>query len=157
MEETNQIKEFGEIKDVLNYLEEVKDDLHDKSLSEQIEFRYEIKKRHDKEQIRMFIGRLEDQFELNKAKSYLITALFAIASLFIGSMMKFYVSILSKSQTAQFLAPIIILLFFLTLLGLWGKLSIDESGRLRKIIRYKRLLQECLDEMPEKRHFRRRV
>ncbi|QAW48441.1 hypothetical protein ETK69_01135 [Bacillus velezensis] len=158
MNETNELIEFGEIKDVLNYLEEVKEDLHDKSLSEQIAFKKEIEERHDRNQIQMLLGRLEDQFEFNKAKSYFITSLFAIASLFIGSMIRFYMSILPpQSQWSQILAPIIILLFFLALLFLWGKVSIDESGRLRKIIRYKRLLQECLEEIPEKRHFRRRV
>ncbi|MGG1362670.1 hypothetical protein ABE287_13640 [Bacillus velezensis] len=157
MNETNGIKEFGEINSVLGYLGKVKQDLHNKSFSEQIEFKEEIKKRHDKSQIQMFLGRLEDLFEVKKAKSYLITPAFAIISLFIG----FFINLFIKESQESDFSPIIIILFisllYIMVVVFWGSLLRRETNNLRKIKRYKRLLQECLDEMPEKRQFRRRV
>lgn len=157
MSKSREINEFGEIKSVLAYLEQVKKGIHNKSLSEQIEFKKEIKKRHDKKQIQLFIGRLEDQFEIRKTIGYLITALFAISSLVIGSTINFALNNLEKLGWSFDMAPLAILLLFLTALLGWCLLSNEEFGRLRKISSYKRLLQECLDEMPEKRYFRRRV
>ncbi|MCY8486018.1 hypothetical protein MOC97_11090 [Bacillus atrophaeus] len=51
MNKTNEIIEFGEIKDTEIYLEQVKKNIHKKSFSDQIAFKKEIKKRHDKKQI----------------------------------------------------------------------------------------------------------
>ncbi|MCY8001072.1 hypothetical protein [Bacillus haynesii] len=157
MNETNEINEFGEIKAVLDYLEQIKSDLHNKTLSEQIKFKEELKNRLDKRQIQMLLGRLEDQYEIRKALSYLVTALFAIVSFAIGSFTKFYVSNLAETELNSYLAPIIIFLFYILALATWIVLSYAESSRLRKISCYKRLLQECLDEIPEKRYFRRKV
>lgn len=157
MNETNEINEFGEIKADLDYLEQIKSDLHNKTLSEQIKFKEELKNRLDKRQIQMLLGRLEDQYEIRKALSYLVTALFAIVSFAIGSFTKFYVSNLAETELNSYLAPIIIFLFYILALATWIVLSYAESSRLRKISCYKRLLQECLDEIPEKRYFRRKV
>ncbi|MEC1261436.1 hypothetical protein P9D34_13440 [Bacillus swezeyi] len=155
MNDSNEKIEFGEIKSVLGYLEQVKEDVHKKSLSEQIAFKEEIKKHHDKKQIQMFLGRLEDQFEIKKAISYLTAAFFAIISLAIGSTMDHSLSIIKEYRLNLALASDVIIFLFLVSIGAWAVLSKMEAGRLGKISGYKRLLQECLDELPEKRHFRR--
>ncbi|MEC1270530.1 hypothetical protein P9C27_18880 [Bacillus vallismortis] len=157
MSETNEIIKFGDIKSVLDYLEQIKDDLHNKTLSEQIEFKAEVKNRHDKRQVHMLLGRLEDQFKIRKALSYLVTALFAIVSFAIGSLTNFFVNNLPDTELKSYTAPVIIFLFYILALAGWIYLAYDETSRLRKISRYKRLIQECFDEMPEKKHFRRRV
>lgn len=157
MNEANEIIKFGEIKSVLDYLEQIKSDLHNKTLSEQSKFKEELKNKLDKRQIQMLLGRLEDQFEIRKALSYLVTALFAIVSFAIGSLTKFFVSNLAETGLKSYTAPVIIFLFYILALVAWIVLSYAESNRLRKISRYKRLLQECLDEMPDKKYFRRRV
>ncbi|MGY4715355.1 hypothetical protein ACXDMD_12350 [Bacillus amyloliquefaciens] len=152
MNEANEIIEFGgEIKSVLDYLEQIKSDLHNKKLSEKSEFKEELKNKHDKRQIQMLLGRLEDQFEIRKALNYLVTALFAIVSFAIGSLTKFFVSNLAETVLKSY-KP----LYILALVA-WIVLSYAESNRLRKISRYKRLLQECSGEMPDKKYFRRRV
>ncbi|MCY7895117.1 hypothetical protein MOB09_19385 [Bacillus vallismortis] len=148
---------FGEIKSVLVYLEQIKKDIHTKSLSEQIEFKKEIKERHDKKQIQMLHGRLEDQFELKKAISYLVTAFFALVSLVISSTMSFSLGIIKENGLNLATAAVVIIYLFFIAVGAWVVISKFEGGRLGKLNCYKRLLQECLDEMPDKRHFRRRV
>ncbi|MFE4585323.1 hypothetical protein ACFRA1_08690, partial [Bacillus subtilis] len=107
MNETNEIKKFGDIKSVLDYLEQIKDGLHNKTLSEQIEFKEEVKNRHDKRQVQMLLGRLEDQLKIRKALSYLVTALFAIVSFAIGSLTNFFVSNLPDTELKSYTAPVI--------------------------------------------------
>ncbi|MEC3796982.1 hypothetical protein ABEY46_19480 [Bacillus velezensis] len=157
MSESKEINEFGEIRSVLVYLEQVKKGVQNKSFFEQIEFKEEIKKRHDKKQIKMLHGRIEDQFEIKKAISYLVTAFFAIISLVIGSTLSFSLSIIRDNGLDLELGVTVINSLFFIAVGAWLILSNFESGKLSKISSYKRLLQECLDEMPEKSHFRRRV
>lgn len=157
MNETSEIKEFGDIKNVLEYLEQVNKDLHKKSFSEQIEFKQEIKKRHNKSQIQMFLGRLEDQFEFRKTISYLLTALFAILSLIIGTLANFTVNNIGELGLNMNSAIVLLFIIFMIALTLIGWVIIPEARDLKKLNRYKRLIKECLDEMPEKKYFRRRV
>ncbi|WP_282627653.1 hypothetical protein [Bacillus subtilis] len=157
MNETSEIKEFGDIKSVLEYLEQVNKDLHKKSFSEQIEFKQEIKKRHNKSQIQMFLGRLEDQFEFRKTISYLLTALFAILSLIIGTLANFTVNNIGELGLNMNSAIVLLFIIFMIALILIGWVIIPEARDLKKLNRYKRLIKECLDEMPEKKYFRRRV
>ncbi|MED1174362.1 hypothetical protein ABE094_20810 [Bacillus inaquosorum] len=155
MNETNQIIEFGEIKDAEIYLQRVEKDIHKKSFSDQIAFKEEIKKRHDKKQIQMLLGRLEDMIENKKALSHFTTAFFAILSFILGSTLNYGLSLAEEAEGSA--ASTIIILVFYTAVGIWFLLSFKDSKRLKKLSSYKRLLQECLDEIPDKRHFRRRV
>ncbi|ASZ59921.1 hypothetical protein GII76_01100 [Bacillus subtilis] len=155
MNETNQIIEFGEIKDAEIYLQRVEKDIHKKSFSDQIAFKEEIKKRHDKKQIQMLLGRLEDMIENKKALSHFTTAFFAILSFILGSTLNYGLSLAEEAEGSA--ASTIIILVFYTAVGIWFLLSFKDSKRLKKLSSYKRLLQECLDEMPEKKYFRRRV
>nr|CAF1785404.1 hypothetical protein NRS6116_04157 [Bacillus subtilis] len=157
MSETNRENEFGEIKSVLVYLEQIKKDIHTKSLSEQDDFKKEIKGRHDRKQIKMLHGRLEDQFEVKKAISYLVTAFLALVSLVIGSTMSFALGIIKDNGMNLSTAAVVIIYLFFVAIGAWVVISKFDSGRFGKLNCYKRLLQECLDEMPEKKYFRRRV
>ncbi|MCY8513531.1 hypothetical protein [Bacillus atrophaeus] len=152
MNKTNEIIEFGEIKDTEIYLEQVKKNIHKKSFSDQIAFKKEIKKRHDKKQIQMLLGRVEDQIEIKKALSHFTTAFFAILSFILGGTLNYGLRLAEASDAAT----IIVMVFYIAGI-IWFALSGGESKRLKKLSRYKRLLQECLDEMPDKRHFRRRV
>ncbi|MGG1203206.1 hypothetical protein ABE208_21555 [Bacillus inaquosorum] len=155
MNETNQIIEFDEIKDAEIYLQRVEKDIHKKSFSDQIAFKEEIKKRHDKKQIQMLLGRLEDMIENKKALSHFTTAFFAILSFILGSTLNYGLSLAEEAEGSA--ASTIIILVFYTAVGIWFLLSFKDSKRLKKLSSYKRLLQECLDEIPDKRHFRRRV
>ncbi|MBT2169674.1 MULTISPECIES: hypothetical protein [Bacillus] len=155
MNETNQIIKFGEIKDAEIYLQRVEKDIHKKSFSDQIAFKEEIKKRHDKKQIQMLLGRLEDMIENKKALSHFTTAFFAILSFILGSTLNYGLSLAEEAEGSA--ASTIIILVFYTAVGIWFLLSFKDSKRLKKLSSYKRLLQECLDEIPDKRHFRRRV
>ncbi|OWP58532.1 hypothetical protein ETZ92_019300 [Bacillus velezensis] len=145
--------EFGEIKDTEIYLQKVKKNIHKKSFSDQIAFKKEIKKRHDKKQIQMLLGRVEDQIEIKKALSHFTTAFFAILSFILGGTLNYGLKLAEAGDAA---ATIIILVFYAAG-AIWFALSGGDSKRLKKLSSYKRLLQECLDEMPEKSHFRRRV
>ncbi|MGG1189086.1 hypothetical protein ABE189_19040 [Bacillus subtilis] len=155
MSETKEIIEFGDIKDAEIYLLRVEKDIHKKSFSDQIAFKEEIKKRHDKKQIQMLLGRLEDMIENNKALSHFTTALFAILSFILGSTLNYGLSLAEEAEGSA--ASTIIILVFYTAVGIWFLLSFKDSKTLKKLSSYKRLLQECLDEMPEKKYFRRRV
>ncbi|CAF1787134.1 hypothetical protein NYE22_04515 [Bacillus sp. FSL K6-1560] len=158
MSKSKEINEFGEIKSVLVYLEEVKKGVHNKSLSEQIEFKEEIKKRHDKKQIQVFLGKLEDKIEIKKATSHLITAFFAIVSLVVGGTMSFLLGIIKEDGFDSAAASFVILYMCFVAGTAWFILTRVEFAGFGKICGYKRLLQECLDEMPDnKRHVRRRV
>ncbi|MEK4388175.1 hypothetical protein MHI19_01125 [Bacillus sp. FSL M7-1004] len=152
MSKTNEIIEFGDIKDAEIYLQRVEKDIHKKSFSDQKSFREEIKKRHDKKQIQMLLGRLEDMIDNKKALSHFTTAFFAILSFILGGTLNYVLGLAEES-----LASTIIIWVFYTAVVIWFALSFWESRRLSKLSGYKRLLQECLDEMPDKRHFRRRV
>ncbi|AEP84959.1 hypothetical protein [Bacillus spizizenii] len=152
MSETKEIIEFGDIKDAEIYLQRVEKDIHKKSFSDQIAFREEIKKRHDKKQIQMLLGRLEDMIDNKKALSHFTTAFFAILSFILGGTLNYGLGLAEVS----FASTIIILVFY-TAVAIWFALSFGESRRLKKLTGYKRLLQECLEEIPDKRHFRRRV
>ncbi|PSA91500.1 hypothetical protein C6370_18390 [Bacillus atrophaeus] len=161
MSETNEIIEFGKIKDAEIYLQRVEKNIHKKSFSDQIAFREEIKKRHDRKQIQMLLGRLEDMIENKKASSHFTTAFFAILSFILGSTLNYGLSrteglSLTEEAEGSAASTIIILVFYIAG-GIWFLLSFMYSKRLKKLSSYKRLLQECLDEMPDKRHFRRRV
>ncbi|WEZ00659.1 hypothetical protein P5634_01010 [Bacillus subtilis] len=149
MSETNRENEFGKIKSVLEYLQQIKKDIHTKSLSEQDDFKKEIIERHDRKQIKMLHGRLEDQFEVKKAISYLVTAFLALVSLVIGSTMSFALGIIKDNGMNLSTAALVIIYLFFIAIGAWVVISKFEGGRLGKISCYKRLLQECLDEMPE--------
>ncbi|MCV0026916.1 hypothetical protein [Bacillus sp. XT-2] len=161
MSKSKEINEFGEIKSVLVYLEQIKKGIHKKTLSEQIEFKDKIKKCHDKKQIQMLLGRMEDMIENKKASSHFTTAFFAILSFILGSTLNYGLSrteglSLTEEAEGSAASTIIILVFYIAG-GIWFLLSFMYSKRLKKLSSYKRLLQECLDEMPDKRHFRRRV
>lgn len=155
MNETNEVNEFGKIKNVEVYLQRVKRNIHKKSISDQITFKKEIKNRHDKKQIQMLLGRLEDQIDNKKALSHFTTAFFAILSFILGSTLNYGLKLLTEAEAS--VAPTIILLVFYVAGLIWFVLSNWESRGLKKLSLYKRLLQECLDEMPEKKYFRRRV
>ncbi len=154
MSECIEDNKFLNIKNVETYLTGIKKNIHKKSLSDQIAFKKEIKRRHDKKQIQMLMGRLEDQIENKKALSHFTTAFFAILSLVLGSTMNYGLKLAEGDVGA---APTIIILVFYTAGLIWAVLSGWESRGLKKLSGYKRLLQECLDEMPEKKYFRRRV
>lgn len=157
MDETNEIKKFGDIKSVLVYLEQVKNGLQNKSFSEQIEFKEEIKKLHDKRQIQMFLGRLEDQVEIRKMTSYLNAPYFAIMTLTFGGFMNFFMNSFKELGFGFLSVPLFIYMILILLSVIWHRLGLREIRSLKKLKCYKRLLQECLDEMPDKRHFKRRV
>ncbi|MCZ4246650.1 hypothetical protein O2313_03745 [Bacillus amyloliquefaciens] len=146
--------EFGEIKNTEIYLEQIKKNIHKKSFSDQNAFKKEIKKRHDKKQIQMLLGRVEDQIEIKKALSHFTTAFFAILSLIFGGMLNYGLRLVAEAGDA---AATIIIMVFYAAAAVWFALSGGESKRLKKLTSYKRLLQECLDELPEKKYFRRKV
>ncbi|MCY9097423.1 hypothetical protein MOE96_21485 [Bacillus inaquosorum] len=161
MSETKEIIVFGDIKDAEIYLQHVKKNVHKKSFSDQIAFREEIKKRHDKKQIQMLLGRVEDMIDNKKATSHFTTAFFAILSFILGSTLNYGLGratalSLTESDEGSAAGTIIMLVFYTAGL-IWFVLSFVYSKRLKKLTGYKRLLQECLEEMPDKRHFRRRV
>ncbi|MEC1530459.1 hypothetical protein [Bacillus haynesii] len=161
MSESNEKIEFGKIKDTEMYLQQVEKNIHKKSFSDQIAFKEEIKKRHDRKQIQMLLGRLEDMIENKKALSHFTTAFFAILSFILGSTLNYGLSraeglSLTEEAEGSVVSTIIILVFYIAG-GMWFLLSFKDSKRLKKLSSYKRLLQECLDEMLDKRHFRRRV
>ncbi|MCY8579354.1 hypothetical protein MOE23_03830 [Bacillus haynesii] len=153
MRDSNEKIEFGKIKTIEIYLQRFQKNLHKKSLADQIAFKDEIKKRHDKKEIQMFLGRLEDQIENKKALNHFTTAFFAILSFVLGSTLNYGLKLVTEADAD--VAPTIILLVFYAAVVIWFVLSGWESRNLKKLSLYKRLLQECLDESPEKRHFRR--
>ncbi|MEI1419883.1 hypothetical protein EFK13_00985 [Bacillus cabrialesii] len=93
--------------------------------------------------------------ENKKASSHFTTAFFAILSFIIGSTLNYGLSLTEEAEGNA--VSTIIILFFYTAGGIWFISSFKYSKRLRKLSSYKRLLQECLEEMSDKRHFRRRV
>ncbi|MED3508019.1 hypothetical protein [Bacillus velezensis] len=147
MSKSKEINEFGEIKSVLVYLEQVKKGVHNKSLSEQAEFKEEIKKRHGKKQIQVLLGKLEDKVEIKKATSHLTTAFFAIISLIIGGTMSFLLGIIKEYGFNSAVVSFVILYFCLIAGTAWFILSKVELAGFGKLCGYKRLLQECLNEL----------
>ncbi|MFN2747754.1 MULTISPECIES: hypothetical protein [Bacillus] len=145
--------EYGKIINIEIYLQRFQENLHKKSLADQIAFKDEIKKHHDKKEIQMFLGRLEDQIENKKALNHFTTAFFAILSFVLGSTMNYGLKLVTDADADA--APTIILLVFYSAVLIWFGVSGWESRCLKKLSLYKRLLQECLDELPEKRHSRR--
>ncbi|MEC2238599.1 hypothetical protein P9G72_05355 [Bacillus velezensis] len=154
MSEVSEENQFGKTKNVEIYLTGIKKNIHKKSLSDQIAFKKEIKRRHDKKQIQMLLGRLEDMIENKKALSHFTTAFFAILSFTLASTMNYGLKLAEGDVSA---APTIIILVFYVAGFIWIVWSGWESRGLKKLSGYKRLLQECLDELPEKKYFRRRV
>ncbi|MGX1469005.1 hypothetical protein ACUW84_001587 [Bacillus sp. 153480031-1] len=150
-DETNEFTSFGQIRDVPMYLLRFGKNMHKANVAEQIAFKEKIKKHHDCKKIKMLLDRLEEGIDNHKASSHFTTAFFTILAVILGSTINYGLSLADVEGAA----PLIILMTFYTAIIIWGYQSITHSRMLKKESRYKTLLQECIDEMSQKKSKRR--
>ncbi|CAL8900177.1 hypothetical protein FO510_05895 [Bacillus pumilus] len=146
--ETNEFTSFEQSKYIEIYLKQFGKKMHKATINQQTAFKEKIKKQHNRKEIQMLLGRTEDIIENKKSNKHYITALFAIMSFLFGSMLNHGITMVKKLGVH---APTFTILYvaFLTL-GIWRMQSFVDRKEYKLLIRYKRLLQECLDEIPNR-------
>ncbi|GLF85270.1 hypothetical protein R51_03150 [Bacillus safensis] len=154
MNEINESTTFGQSKYIPSYLKQFGKDMHKATINQQISFKERIKKHHNRNDIQMLLGRIEDMIDNKKSSNHFTTAIFAIMSFLFGSMMNYGVGILKKIDER---APYFLILYVAIMaVGIWLWNSIIDRRELRVLNRYKRLLQECLEELPAEKKSKRR-
>ncbi|WP_206761797.1 MULTISPECIES: hypothetical protein [Bacillus] len=149
--ETNEFTSFGQIRNVPMYLLRFGKNMHKASVAEQTAFKEKIKKHHDSKKIKMLLDRLEEGIDNHKASSHFTTAFFTILAFILGSTLNYGLTLADAEGTAT----LIILMTFYTAIIVWAYQSITHSNKLKKANRYITLLQECMDEISEKKSKRR--
>ncbi|WP_144483282.1 hypothetical protein [Bacillus pumilus] len=153
MNEINESTTFGQSKYIPSYLKQFGKDMHKADINQQTAFKKRIKENHDSKKIKMLLGRIEDMLDNQKSSNHLTTAFFGIVSFGFASLMNYSINPIKEIHEAGpyflIIVTLIIVLFF------WGKTVLDEKKELNELSRYKRLLQECLEELPEKKSKRR--
>jgi len=173
-DETYDIESFGEIICVQSYLrkfgrlvvekalieqkknreetekEEKVGELFKRNISMHIKFKEEIKKRHDRKEIQMLLGRIEDMIDNKNALSYTTAAFYVLLAFVLGNQLKYsndYLLVVIEDIRIQ----ITVVIFVAVLaVGLWGYFTYKDKIELNELSCYKRLLQECLDEIPNR-------
>ncbi|MFP7455090.1 hypothetical protein [Bacillus safensis] len=150
---TNEFTPFGRSRYMPNYLEQFGKNMHNANINQQIAFKEKIKKQHNRKEIQMLVGRIEDMLDNKKSLNHLTTAFFAIITLAFTGLMNYGVNSLKEIDER---APYLLVLITVTsIIWFWGKIFLDERKELNELSRCKRLLQECLEELPEKKSKRR--
>ncbi|MEH6901415.1 MULTISPECIES: hypothetical protein [Bacillus] len=146
--ETNEFTSFEQSKYIGIYLKQFGEKMHKTTINQQIAFKEKIKKQHNRKEIQMLLGRTQDIIENKKSNKHYITALFSIMSFLFGIMMNHGITIVEKLNVH---APTFMILYvsFLTL-GIWYMQNFVDRKENKLLIRYERLLQECLDEIPNR-------
>ncbi|MGX9293160.1 hypothetical protein ACSLGF_18685 [Bacillus sp. A015] len=153
MNEINESTTFGQSKYISSYLKQFGKGMHKATINQQTVFKEKIKKKHKPKEIQMLLGRIEDMIDNKKSFSHYTTALFAIMSFLFGSMMNYSVLMLKKVH--EFAPYFLIVYVAVLVVGIWVFNNQFEKKELLILNRYKRLLQECLEELPEKKSKRR--
>lgn len=169
-DETYDIESFGEIISVQSYLrkfgrlvvekaliEQKKNrerrkvgELFKRNISMHIKFKEEIKKRHDRKEIQMLLGRIEDMIDNKNALSYTTAAFYVLLAFVLGNQLKYsndYLLVVIEDIRIQITVVIIVAVLAV---GLWGYFTYKDKVELNELSCYKRLLQECLDEIPNR-------
>ncbi|PRS56877.1 hypothetical protein C6X98_20990 [Bacillus pumilus] len=122
--------------------------MHSAKFSEQEKFKDQIKK-HDRKHIKMLLGRIEDMLDNKKSLNHVFTAFFVILAFIIGNQIKFSESLFVyiKEISYQFIA---VCLGAVMVFIVWAILTYRDKALLEELNGYKRLLQECLDEIPDR-------
>ncbi|MEW6977462.1 MAG: hypothetical protein ACQEUO_04520 [Bacillota bacterium] len=150
---TNESSSFGQSKYMQIYLKQFGKDMHKTTINQQTAFKERIKKDHDSKKIKMLLGRVEDMLDNKKSSNHLTTAFFGIVSFGFASLMNYSINPIKEIHVS---GPYILIIITLTIVLLfWVKTVLDEKKELDELSRYKRLLQECLDEISEKKSKRR--
>ncbi|WOQ71405.1 hypothetical protein R0126_11955 [Bacillus stratosphericus] len=146
--ETNEFTSFEQSKYIEIYLKQFGENMHQATINQQTAFKEKVKKQHNRKEIQMLLGRTEDSIENKKANKHYITALFAIMSFLFGIMMNHGITMVKKLSVHATIFTILIVSFYT--LGVWYVQNFVDRKEFKVLIRYKRLLQECLDEIPNR-------
>lgn len=95
--------------------------------------------------------RLEEGIDNQKSSSHFTAAFFVILSFTLGNMLNYFLGWVDILEDAT----VLIIMVFYVALAIWGYLSWSHSNTLKKSNRYITLLQECVDEISEKKSKRR--
>ncbi|MBR0638762.1 hypothetical protein [Bacillus safensis] len=150
MNKTNSKTSFDDATNAQLYLQQFGKNMHIAKFSEQEKFKKEIKDDHDRKQIKMLLGRIEDMIHNTKALSYTTAAFYVILAFVLGNQLKYsndYLLVVIEDIRIQ----ITVVIFVAVLaVGLWGYFTYKDKVELNELSCYKRLLQECLDEIPNR-------
>ncbi|MGN7043383.1 hypothetical protein [Bacillus safensis] len=149
MNKTNSKTSFDDATNARLYLQQFGENMHRAKFSEQEKFKEKIKKKHDRKQIKMLLGRVEDMLDNKKSLNYAFTAFFVILAFITGNQIKFseslfkYIEEISYQFIAVYLGAVLVL-------TVWTIRTYRDKALLEELNGYKRLLQECLDEIPDR-------
>ncbi|WP_342497859.1 hypothetical protein [Bacillus sp. FSL L8-0654] len=149
--ETREIKPFGQVRDVLIYLSRFGKNMYKANIDQQTEFKEKVKQLHDVKKIKILLKRLEEGIDNQKSSSHFTAAFFVILSFTLGNMLNYFLGWVDILEDAT----VLIIMVFYVALAIWGYLSWSHSNTLKKSNRYITLLQECVDEISEKKSKRR--
>ncbi|MCY7437604.1 hypothetical protein P9F86_12355 [Bacillus altitudinis] len=155
MNKTNSKSSFDDATDARLYLQQFGANMHRAKFSDQGKFKEKIKEKHDRQKIKMLLGRIEDMLDNKKSLNYVFTAFFVILAFVIGNQIKFSESLFEYIEEISYQFISVYLGAFLAFI-VWAILTYREKALLEELNGYKRLLQECLDEvsdMEKKRRF----
>ncbi|KRE20109.1 hypothetical protein ASE42_09485 [Bacillus sp. Root920] len=114
---TNEFTPFGRSRYMPNYLEQFGKNMHNANINQQIAFKEKIKKQHNRKEIQMLLGRIEDMLDNKKSLNHLTTAFFAIITLAFTGLMNYGVNSLKEIDER---APYLLVLLQLLLLFCFG-------------------------------------
>lgn len=147
MNKTNSKSSFDEATDARLYLQQFGANMHRAKFSDQEKFKEKIKEKHDRQKIKMLLGRVKDMLDNKKSLNYVFTAFFVILAFVIGNQIKFSESLFEYIEEISYQSISVYIGAFLAFI-VWTILTYRDKALLEELNGYKRLLFQ-LDKKAE--------